>query len=197
MNFLAHLSLSGNNEDVMVGNFIADGVKGKKYNNYSGGIKAGILLHRFIDDFTDNHPIVLESKKRLWSVYGKFSGIIIDVFYDYYLSENWHNYYDIELKLFINNAYRVLNDNMNQVPEKYKQIIPIMKQQDWLTSYQSISGINKILIQMANRIVHESKLELAHQSLKEFHEEFNCEFKLFFPELIKASNSKLTDLING
>ena len=59
MNYLAHLLLSGNDEDVIFGNFIGDAIKGKQYQDYSGSIQKGILLHRQIDTFTDSHPIYL------------------------------------------------------------------------------------------------------------------------------------------
>ena len=58
MNYLAHLYLSSGNKDLMIGNFIADHVKGNAINNFSDEIISGIKLHRLIDDFTDHHPIV-------------------------------------------------------------------------------------------------------------------------------------------
>ena len=65
MNFLAHIYLSDDDEQVMIGNFIADFVKGKKKDDYPPAIKKGIELHRSIDDFTDHHPLVLRSKQRI------------------------------------------------------------------------------------------------------------------------------------
>ena len=63
MNYLGHLALSGENEDVLFGNFIADAVKGNSYHKFNNSIQKGILLHRFIDHFTDNHPIYLKGKR--------------------------------------------------------------------------------------------------------------------------------------
>ena len=54
MNYLAHIYLSGGDPEVTVGNFMADAVKGKDYQNYSEGIQRGIILHRAIDTFTDS-----------------------------------------------------------------------------------------------------------------------------------------------
>ena len=39
MNFLAHIYLSGDNEQIKIGNFIADGIRGKKYKVYSKNIQ--------------------------------------------------------------------------------------------------------------------------------------------------------------
>ena len=63
MNHLAHLFLSRHSEKMMVGNFIADGVKGKKYLAYEDEIADGIVMHRAIDTFTDTHETVSHSKQ--------------------------------------------------------------------------------------------------------------------------------------
>ena len=68
---------------------MGDFVKGSDYENYPIEIKNGILLHRQIDSFTDAHPIVLKSKKRLHTHYGHYSGIVVDIFYDHFLAKNW------------------------------------------------------------------------------------------------------------
>jgi len=56
MNFLAHAHLSFNDESLLVGNLIADAVKGKQFFLFSESIRKGMLLHRKIDAFTDSHP---------------------------------------------------------------------------------------------------------------------------------------------
>ena len=61
MNYLAHIYLSGNNDMLKIGNFIADSVKGKQYLDYPKAVQQGITLHRNIDEFTDSHPIVHQS----------------------------------------------------------------------------------------------------------------------------------------
>ena len=88
MNYLAHIYLSNEEEEITLGNFIADGVKGKKYVQFPLGIQQGILLHRAIDSFTDAHPIVRKSTKRLHKKYGHYSGVIVDILYDHFLAKN-------------------------------------------------------------------------------------------------------------
>ena len=83
MNFLAHIYLSGEDEGVTIGNFIADHVRGNHFGHYPKEIQLGIILHREIDTFTDTHEIVRESKRRLHERYRHYDGVIIDIFYDY------------------------------------------------------------------------------------------------------------------
>ena len=91
MNFLSHLYLAGDSEELIIGNFIADAVKGSAFNQFSPGIQKGIVLHRKIDTFTDSHPVVELSKQRLRERYKKYASVIIDIYYDHYLAKNWNS----------------------------------------------------------------------------------------------------------
>ncbi len=97
MNFLAHIYLSGNSEELIIGNYIADAVKGKQFESYQAGIAQGIILHRKIDTYTDTHAIVDLSKERLRPIYRKYATVIIDVLFDHYLAANWKIYSDMPL----------------------------------------------------------------------------------------------------
>jgi len=98
MNFLAHIYLSGDNEQVKIGNFMADSIKGKKYLKYPGDLQKGIILHRAIDYYTDTHPVFKQSTQKLFPEYGHYSGIIVDIFYDHFLASNWKKYSEVPLK---------------------------------------------------------------------------------------------------
>ncbi len=89
MNFLAHIYLSGNQERVMIGNFIGDFVKGKAWEEFDSAIQRGILLHREIDRYTDDHEVVIKTKERLRPKYHHYAPVISDVFYDHFLASLW------------------------------------------------------------------------------------------------------------
>ena len=103
MNFLAHIYLSGDDDQIKIGNFMADSIRGHSYENYPSDIKKGILLHRAIDSFTDMHPIYRKSKHRLHEKYGHYSGVIMDIFYDHFLAKNWIKYSDENLEDYAEN----------------------------------------------------------------------------------------------
>ena len=89
MNFLAHIYLSGDNDLIKIGNFMADGIRGKHYEYLPAEVQKGIVLHRAIDTYTDSHPIFRQSTKRLHHRYHHYAGVIVDVFYDHFLAKNW------------------------------------------------------------------------------------------------------------
>ena len=126
MNFLAHLYLSKSDTNIMIGNFIADHIQGNKYENFSKEIQQGIFLHREIDTFTDAHEVVRKSKRRLHERYRHYDGVIIDIFYDYFLAKNWATYSAIPLELFTKSVYNLLEKVKLDLPKKSQQFINYM-----------------------------------------------------------------------
>lgn len=197
MNYLAHIYLSDNKKPIQIGNFIADSVKGKSYQRFPKEIQKGILLHRQIDWFTDNDIIVKKSKRRLDKRYGLYKGIIIDIFYDHFLAKNWRNYNDIPLKDFTHEFYKVLNNEFEILPERVQFLTPYMIENDWLTSYASFEGIEKVLIGMNKRTQEKSQMHLAINDLKAHYEEFEQDFTLFFKKLRNFSAQKIIEINNN
>jgi acyl carrier protein phosphodiesterase len=194
MNFLAHIYLSGDSDLIKIGNFMADGVRGNKHLELHSEIQKGIILHRTIDTFTDAHPIFRQSTKRLHANYHHFSGVIVDVFYDHFLAKNWNLYSDEKLEDYVDNFYNSLNTNHDLLTEKAQMMKPYMIQQNWLLSYKTIDGIEKILSQMDNRIKRESSMRFSVQELRLFHKEFEDDFTIFFNDLRIHSSEKLLSL---
>ena len=196
MNYLAHIYLSGENDLVTIGNFIADGIKGKTYKNYSEDIQIGIMLHRNIDTFTDAHKIVRQSTKRLHEKYGHYSGIIVDILYDHFLAKNWSLYSDVFLKEYVEKFYNSLETHYDLLPLRIQKMMPYMMTDNWLLSYASIDGISRVLDGMNRRTKNRSGMDKAVHELQQFYNEFETEFSVFFDELIIFSKQKLEELKN-
>lgn len=194
MNFLAHIYLSGDNDLIKIGNFMADGIRGKHFESYPLEIQKGIILHRAIDTFTDAHPIFRLSTKKLHEKYHHYAGVIVDVFYDHFLAKNWNTYSNEKLEEFVERFYQSLHDNHSILSERTKGMMPYMIEHNWLVSYQTIEGIHRILTQMDQRTKNESKMRFASQELTEYYSEFEAHFSEFFEELIAHSNTKITTL---
>ncbi|NBW28525.1 MAG: DUF479 domain-containing protein [Flavobacteriaceae bacterium] len=194
MNFLAHIYLSGSSDLIKIGNFMADGVRGKQYLTYDSEIQKGIVLHRAIDTFTDAHPIFRKCTKRLHSEYHHFSGVIVDVFFDHFLAKNWNTYSEEPLENFVRNFYISLTTYENLLTEKVKMMQPYMIEQNWLLNYKSIDGIEKILTQMDRRTKNVSMMRNSITELKLYYSEFEQDFINFFEELRAFSSKKLLTL---
>nr|WP_315159264.1 acyl carrier protein phosphodiesterase [uncultured Flavobacterium sp.] len=191
MNFLAHIYLSGDNDLIKIGNFMADGIRGKQFETYPLEIQKGIILHRFIDTYTDAHPVFRKSTKRLHEKYHHYAGVIIDVFYDHFLAKNWNNYSDESLADFTDRFYQSLRDNHDFLSERTKGMMPYMIEFNWLVSYQTVEGISRILTQMDSRTKNESKMRFSPNELIEYYTEFEQEFTTFFEDIRIESRQKL------
>lgn len=194
MNFLAHIYLSGEDEGIIIGNFIADGIKGKRYQKYPKQIQKGILLHRAIDSYTDHHPIVRQSTKRLHKNYSHYSGVIVDILYDHFLAKNWTDYHSMPLDDYVEEFYELLRNSYEILPNRIKRLMPYMISDNWLLSYQTVAGISKILAQMNVRTKGVSKMNYAVVELENYYSDFENEFTTYFADLIEYSNNKLAQL---
>lgn len=194
MNFLAHIYLSGTDENIIIGNFIADAIKGKKYQNYPLPIQKGILLHREIDTFTDSHPVVHQSTARLHKNYSHYSGVIVDILYDHFLAKNWKHYHPQPLAVFVQEFYTLIRKNFTKLPARIQRLTPYMIADNWLLSYATIEGIGRILAQMNVRTKGIAKMNLAVKDLEKYYDSFENEFTLFFEELKAYSAQKLIEL---
>jgi acyl carrier protein phosphodiesterase len=191
MNFLAHLYLSGEDNDIKLGNFIADSVKGKAYQKFSAKIQQGILLHRKIDEFTDKHQITKDLSLLLKSNYLRHSGIVIDIFYDHFLCINWLNYSDTQLNIYINHCYKILLLNFMILPVQIRTFLPILIAKNRLLSYSEIEGLESALKTMAKHTSLPAESTFAIEVLKNNYELFNQQFLIFFNELILFVNEEL------
>ena len=196
MNFLAHIYLSGDNTRVTIGNFMADGIKGKDYKEYSPELKTGTLLHRHIDTYTDAHKTVRLSTKRLHEKYGHYSGVIVDILYDHFLAKNWQQYSDTPLNIYAENVYSLLQSVIETLPPKIQQTLPYMIEYNWLVAYASTEGIERVLQGMNRRTKGISKMDLAIEDLNNYYNELELDFTTFFKDLIDFTNKKTTLLLS-
>ncbi len=183
MNFLAHLYLSNTHPEIIIGNFIADSIKGNKIDIFSKDIQFGIKMHRAIDTFTDEHPIFRQSKRRLHDKYRLYKGVVIDIIYDHFLAKNWTTYSNIPLYNYSKGIYALLQQNYNILPPKTQHLLPYMTQQNWLYMYRNLLGIASILHDMNVRTKGMSKMNEAVVDLEDNYLIFEQDFTLFFNEL--------------
>lgn len=186
--------LAGDDADSVIGNFIADHVKGEEINKYSERIIAGIRMHRAVDEFTDNHPIVKLSIARLRPKFRKYSGVIIDMFYDHFLSADWDQYCRIDMDTFTALRFEILLSNAEIMPHRAQYLLPFMIKNNWLKMYGTIEGLDRALTGMSKRTNFASQLEIASSELEKHYGRFKSEFEEFWPELIDFSKRKFPEI---
>ncbi len=194
MNFLAHIYLSFNDKEVMLGNFIADSIRGNKFEHFPERVQKGILLHREIDTFTDAHAIPKKSSKKLHRNYGHYSRVIVDIYYDHFLAKNWIQYSEEPLAEFVDRFYDLLEESYPMLPDGIKRMMPYMISDNWIYNYSKLDGISRVLTGMDRRTANKSKMNFAILDLKEHYDIFEEEFFDFFEELMVFSKQKYLSL---
>lgn len=184
MNFLAHFLLVQHNDSWIVGNYIADFIKGNAIYAYPSDVQEGIRVHRAIDTFTDQHPVVLQGVRRLRERHSKYASVLVDVYYDYVLSLHWEKYTDQELRDFTRSMYAVLESHAALLPESFQHRLELMIADDWLMRYTNLEGLEEAFHRIKRRASKPELFDRAVDSLLAHLPALEEEFQLFFPELI-------------
>ncbi|WP_295466360.1 ACP phosphodiesterase [uncultured Pseudomonas sp.] len=181
MNYLAHLHLGGPGREDRLGSLYGDFVKGSP-DAWPVGIAAGIRLHRRIDVYTDDHPLVIQAKTRLPKARRRVAGLLVDVFFDHCLARHWHDYADQTLPSFTADCYRTLLAE-SALPPRLARIAPLMAQQDWLGSYRDFAVLERVVDGMARRLSRPELLAGAFAELAGAYDGLEEDFRHFYPQL--------------
>jgi len=190
MNYLAHIYLSGESDEIKVGNFIGDFVKGNKYLQYPEKVALGIRMHRSIDSFTDQHPDVKEFVRLLKPGYGRYACIVADVFLDHFLASNWHDYSVYTLRQFSKHAHAVFLSNFGLLPFRVKQFLPFLIQHKRFESYARRENMFHVLEIMSRRTSLPANSDWAIQMLHQEYDQFELLFRSFIPEITQYVESE-------
>jgi len=185
LNYLAHIFLSGNNRQRQVGNFIGDFVKGSHLERFPDEIRFGIKLHRSIDSYTDTHPVVRDAIALLRPEFGRYSGILIDMYFDHFLALHFEKYSDNRsLSLFSINFYYATIRYYSHLPERVQGFIWHFISSNRLCRYSTVNGLQNSLEIMANYKTPAIQPEKTIDFLQHHFPELEERFHAFFPELI-------------
>ncbi|MGZ3900810.1 MAG: acyl carrier protein phosphodiesterase [Bacteroidia bacterium] len=189
MNYLAHSFLSHNEPGLIVGNFIADHIHGNQYEKYPPGIIDGILMHRRIDTFTDAHQKFKESKRFFYNGYEKYSGILIDIYFDHLLAKNFHTYSSVSLKDYSAHIYSVYLSYSEILPKSSARFLNYVLKNNIYLAYSTIEGIDRVLFHLSHRINHGILLNKSVELFQKHESQLETNFELFFNDALKEFNN--------
>lgn len=195
MNYLAHLHLAFRAKSSLLGNMMADYVKGTPSSDYSQAVIEGIRMHRRIDVLTDTHPLVKQARLLFPDEYRRVSPITLDVFWDHFLSLNWSKFEsNMPLTEFITNTRNIIEPDLWQTPEKFQELNEYLWSQSWLIRYADKSYIAQTLKGMARRRPRLSALAGSYIVLETHYDELSEIFWQFYPQLLeRAQHHQLND----
>lgn len=194
MNYLAHLYLADRTGTSLAGSLLGDVVRGPLEGRYSAELERGIHLHRRVDSFTDRHPLVLAAKARLQAPYRRYAGILLDVYFDHCLAQNWPHWHQQSLQNLAAEAYqKLLRESMTLAHPGFTLRLAYMRSRNLLLSYREPAGIERALQGLASRLSRANPLATGLDALLPIADELRADFQAFFPELVSFAEQTARD----
>jgi len=194
MNYLSHLFLAEDTEESKIGNLLGDFVKGRLDGGFSPEIIKGIMTHRKVDSFTDSHEIVKQTKRLISPGRRRYSGVLVDIFFDHFLTLQWNDFSDTNFNQYIEDTYLILLKYQDIYPLKGKARIPRIVEKDWLRKYGDYEGLSLVFDRMSVRVKRENPLKGSEEELRGNYSQIEKNFNIFFPELIAYVEKIRTEL---
>lgn len=180
MNYLFHLVLSGDNPDIIIGNYIADHIRGTKIvSELPNPVLKGVLLHRAIDAYSDMHPAVRHSVNLLKPSHAKYASVAVDILYDHFLIKNWKQFVKVPLVRKINSFYSLVADRMETLPPKSQKVSRKLLQDNWFGLYETFDGLNEVFVGVTKRTHFDNALPETVEYLVKYYNEFDSDFLVF------------------
>ncbi|MDK2123977.1 acyl carrier protein phosphodiesterase [Parachitinimonas caeni] len=184
MNYLAHLYLSEPTPAFRVGSLLPDVLSLAQLQQLPDAFHAGIARHRQIDAYTDAHPLVRQSIRRISPDYRRFAPVLIDIYYDHLLAQAWQRYAQQPLEQFATEVYAAFERHLHELPTFLHERFEVMAAEDWLCHYREPAGIQQTLVRIGNRLRRPVDLGGAFTALDQQRERLSSDFAEFFPQLV-------------
>ncbi|PKF61413.1 ACP phosphodiesterase [Psychromonas sp. psych-6C06] len=191
MNYLAHLHIAEHTHTSLLGNFLGDFVKGNPDEKFNHKIVQGIRLHRFVDSYTDQHPLVKTSKLLFEKEIRRFSPIALDMFWDHCLAKHWHRFHDCSLEVFSQQAQRIVTDecknSLHALPARFEKTSQLVWQGRWFEHYVDIKNIEFALQRIATRSPRMAPLASIFTTLEVNYQTLTGTFFELYPDVLEAT----------
>ncbi len=185
MNFLAHLALAGPTDASRLGNILGDFEKGppQYLSQYlPKPVVIGIMMHRHLDRFTDSHQAFLAARELLPDKLRRFAGIVVDIFFDHFLTKHWADYYPVPFEAFLSEIDSLFDRRPEWMGNELPKLLPRIREESWLSSYGEISGIERALNRLSQRSPRLAPLAESSEALRTRYSAFEASFHSFFPD---------------
>ncbi|MCT4713486.1 ACP phosphodiesterase [Enterobacteriaceae bacterium H18W14] len=191
MNFLAHLHLASLAQSSLLGNLLADFVRGNPDDSFAPDIVEGIYMHRRVDVLTDGLPEVTTAKRWFRPETRRVSPITLDVMWDHFVSRHWATLNpQIELADFIAHARADIVPHLPNTPPRFINLNNYLWEERWLERYSDMDFIANVLNGMATRRPKLDALRASWQDLEDHYEPLEELFWQFYPRMMALAEQK-------
>jgi acyl carrier protein phosphodiesterase len=195
MNHLAHAFLAGADDEVLLGGLLGDFWRGAPDSQWPAAIRAGVVLHRKIDVYTDSHEDVAGARALFAPPLRRYAGILLDVYFDHVLAADWPRHALEPLALLSARVERLLQENRDWLPPQLNRFAGYFARAGLFASYAERDTIERVLAGIGMRLKHDNPLAMAGPALWQREAELSAAFARFFPELVAFATLKREALL--
>ena len=189
MNYLAHLFLSEDDTESLIGSLMGDSHKGAIGPGLSPALRRGVLVHRRVDSYTDAHDVVARGKARMSPDFRRYAGILLDLFYDHFLARHWSSDSAEPLDAFAARVYQIVRLHRDSFSTPMQRSMDYMVRNELLQSYRTVGGVERALYGIEGRLKRPSRLHVAVMELERNYLELERDFDVFFPDLMRFTEA--------
>jgi acyl carrier protein phosphodiesterase len=191
VNYLFHIYLSGDDPDILTGNFMGDFIKGPLGEIYPPRLRIGLELHRSIDSFAQRHPAFTRSRLRLDQSFGLYRGILVDLYYDHFLASGWSDRSQQPLLSYLDQARSKIEERRRYLPERLQGLVPIIFE-EMIPSYCDADGVGRALARMSRRVRRTNPLAGGGAELMRHYDGLREDFLEFLPDISQFAADKVS-----
>ncbi|WON76220.1 ACP phosphodiesterase [Serratia sp. UGAL515B_01] len=191
MNFLAHLHLAQLAESSLLGNLLADFVRGNPAGIYDPAVVTGIMMHRRVDVITDTLPEVKACRDAFSAEFRRVAPITLDVVWDHFLARHWQQLEPTcSLRDFTLQAQSLIEPYLLQTPQRFQKLNSYLWPERWLERYAELPFIAEVLQGMASRRPRLSALAGSFTEVERHYHQLETYFWQFYPRMMQQAKSK-------
>jgi acyl carrier protein phosphodiesterase len=190
MNLLAHALLSDPDPLVLLGNLMADTVKGRAgLEDLPPRVRAGVLQHRFVDKFTDEHPYCIAGCGTLVSIRPLLRAPVFDILMDILLARSWDHFTDEPLEDFAERARLVVEDHAHLHTPRFELLAHRIIHDGALHKATTHEGLRFLLQRIGDRWGNSAMLLPALEDFEPLEDDLLPGFLSFFSEMRAAARA--------
>jgi acyl carrier protein phosphodiesterase len=186
MNLLAHALLSGDEPGVVVGGLLGDWIKGPVGDELAPTLAEGVRRHRRIDSLTDAHPVSFRTRNRLRERWGRYSGIVADLAYDFCLAASWCRFGPGTPEEFVARTHDQVEAFLPVLPSRAAALARRMISEEWMLACTTWEGVGATLDRVGRRLRRPVSLAGAAPDLERLEPFLIEDFLAIFPDLMNG-----------
>ena len=194
MNFLCHSeialyvseqspSLRNQQAGMLAGAVLGDFLKGPLKETWDPSLTMGIKLHRKIDAMSNRNAVIQNACDRFPSTMRRLAPILIDIVSDYFLTEDWKTYQQVNLQTFSTKCYSALTSYEKVTDNSFSNFLKYMKKKNVLANSGNWETIENTTFTVLKRLGKESELIPILKAMEHVKPLLSQDFKNFYPPL--------------